>query len=167
MSKQLPWKYVLLAVGVMALIASYVPYIDYLSDKDVHAEACEEAQALYEVNRFVSNTDPFSQIDHQMLSRITIIGDNRLGQRPVLELPVVYDGVQMPLGQHPALLRIISRDEVRDAMAFEASTAMMARFCYRPAPLSLHHLFVDRYQNTEPFRFHVTPTQVEFAEVES
>ncbi|MEL6758644.1 MAG: hypothetical protein AAFP81_19615 [Pseudomonadota bacterium] len=125
-------------VGAIALIRSYIPYVDYLSDRDVHAEVCAEAIAAKQLSSLLASTEPFNMMDHQMLNMVTLVGDARIQSRPVMDMPVLYDGTQMPLRQHPALVRIINRDMAQEALAHTIADSFELRFCEWSPPWAPH-----------------------------
>ena len=57
-----------------------------------------------------------------------------------MDMPVIYDGIQIPLREHPAMVRIMHRDLMQESLGHLIADDLEAAYCDRTPPWAPHDL---------------------------
>lgn len=138
------------AAALLVVAWLYLPWFDHWTDGDEHAELCTKAGDIRALSTFLATTDPYNQLDLATLDRVTLVGDWRLTQRPVMDMPVLYDGIQIPLREHPAMVRIMHRDKAQESLGHVIADDLEAAYCDPRPPWAPHDFVQQMLPEPEP-----------------
>ena len=132
------------------LVWSYLPYLDYALDRNDRSKICMIAGNARAATYLIDMTDPLNDYDMDALYAIKPIGHRSLTRRTVMELPVTYNGLQVPLAEHPSMARLIRRSNLQDNLG-NIIADELETYCHWNPPTSPHRYVFDSIRYLHSF----------------
>ena len=126
------------AAALMAML--YWPWVKFQIQADLRQDVCSIANASRNLSVILKANDPITAHDVETLGTIRMMGHHSLARRPILELPVLYRGTQVQLGDHPSVRRLVTQDHAQENLALETVKMLDQVSCDAEPPLSPHGL---------------------------
>lgn len=128
----------------------YWPWIKFQIEGDLRNDVCETATATRTVSAILREGDPITMHDIEALSSIRIIGHHTLARRPIMELPVMHQDLQIQLGEHPSVRRLVTQYETQERLALTVADDLDGISCEAKQPLSPHGIVVRLFASLGP-----------------
>jgi len=111
----------------------YTPTATHHMKQDVYAEVCAKARNAFRMSSLSQCGSTTIASEAVAFEQIRLLGDKRLASKPLTSFPVLYDGQQISLGEHPSYQRLV-RTQCFEDVVYSQLIAVNWMHCNAEAP---------------------------------